>query len=46
MVAADGLAIIVGQQLGTRLPERVVRIGAAVLFVVFGILLILDGLLT
>jgi putative Ca2+/H+ antiporter (TMEM165/GDT1 family) len=46
MVAADGLAIVVGQQLGTRLPERVVRIGAAVLFVIFGVLLILDGVLS
>jgi putative Ca2+/H+ antiporter (TMEM165/GDT1 family) len=46
MVAADALAILVGQQLGARLPERVVRIGAAVLFVIFGVLLILDGLLT
>jgi putative Ca2+/H+ antiporter (TMEM165/GDT1 family) len=25
MVAADGLAIIVGQQLGARLPERTVK---------------------
>jgi Ca2+/H+ antiporter, TMEM165/GDT1 family len=44
MVAADGLAIVVGQQLGARLPERTVRIGAAVVFVVFGLLLIADGL--
>lgn len=44
MVAADGLAIVVGQQLGTRLPERTVRVGAAAIFLVFGILLITDGL--
>jgi len=44
MVAADALAIVVGQQLGTRLPERVIRIGAAVSFVVFGGLLIAEGL--
>ena len=44
MVAADALAIVVGQQLGTRLPERTVRIGAAVTFLVFGALLIADGL--
>ena len=44
MVAADGLAIVVGRQLGARLPERTVRIGAAVTFLVFGILLIADGL--
>lgn len=43
MVAADALAIVVGQQLGTRLPERTVRIGAAVTFVVFGALLIVEG---
>ena len=29
MIAADALAIGVGRWLGTRLPERVVRIGAA-----------------
>ncbi len=44
MVAADGLAIIVGRQLGARLPERAVRIGAALTFVVFGVLLIAEGL--
>jgi Ca2+/H+ antiporter, TMEM165/GDT1 family len=44
MVAADGLAIVVGQQLGARLPERTVRIGAAVIFVIFGLVLIADGL--
>jgi len=43
MVAADALAIVVGQQLGARLPERVVKIGAAITFVVFGLLLIVDG---
>jgi putative Ca2+/H+ antiporter (TMEM165/GDT1 family) len=44
MVCADALAIVVGRQLGTRLPERAIRIGAAVLFVLFGIGLIVDGL--
>ncbi len=43
MVAADALAIVVGQQLGARLPERVIRIGAAISFVVFGLLLIIEG---
>ncbi|MEY2588820.1 MAG: Ca2+/H+ antiporter, family, partial [Acidimicrobiaceae bacterium] len=28
MVAADALAIVVGQQLGARLPERAIKIGA------------------
>jgi Ca2+/H+ antiporter, TMEM165/GDT1 family len=45
MVAADALAIVVRHQLGARLPERVVRIGATVLFVIFGLILLLDGLL-
>jgi putative Ca2+/H+ antiporter (TMEM165/GDT1 family) len=35
MVAADVLAIVAGRQLGARLPERAVRIGAAVIFFVF-----------
>ena len=37
MVAADALAIWVGKALGTRLPQRAIGIGAAVLFVVFGL---------
>jgi putative Ca2+/H+ antiporter (TMEM165/GDT1 family) len=44
MVLADGLAIAVGKLLGTRLPEHVIRIGAAVLFLVFGVILLVDGL--
>jgi putative Ca2+/H+ antiporter (TMEM165/GDT1 family) len=44
MVAADALAIAVGRLLGRRLPEHVVRYGAAVLFVVFGVVLLVDGL--
>lgn len=44
MVAADALAIVVGRQLGSHLPERAVRIGAAVIFVVFGAWLIVEGL--
>ena len=43
MVAADALAIVIGQQLGSRLPERVIRIGAAILFLVFGVVLIVEG---
>jgi len=44
MVAADALAIVVGQQLGTRLPERAIRYGAAAAFLVFGVLLLVEGL--
>ena len=43
IVAADALAILVGQQLGARLPERTIRIGAAITFVVFGLILIVEG---
>ena len=44
MVAADALAILVGQQLGTRLPERAIRIGAFVVFILFGIVLVAEGI--
>jgi len=43
MVAADALAIGVGALLGRRLPERAVRIGASLLFVLFGVLLIVEA---
>jgi putative Ca2+/H+ antiporter (TMEM165/GDT1 family) len=44
MVAADAIAIGVGRVLGTRLPERAIRIGATVAFVVFGLILLWEGL--
>lgn len=44
MVAADALAIGIGALLGRRLPERAIRIGATASFVIFGILLIVEGL--
>ena len=43
MVAADALAIVVGRQLGTHLPERTVRLGAATAFVIFGVLLLIEA---
>jgi Ca2+/H+ antiporter, TMEM165/GDT1 family len=43
MVGADALAIVVGRQLGRRLPERAVRTGAAALFFVFGAWLAADA---
>ncbi len=36
MVLSDGLAILVGQVMGTKLPERAVKIGAAIIFFAFG----------
>ncbi len=44
MVAADALAIAVGAQLGRRLPERAIKVAAAISFFVFGALLIAEGL--
>ncbi len=44
MVAADALAIAVGAVLGTRLPERAIRIFAALAFVAFGVVLLAEAL--
>jgi Ca2+/H+ antiporter, TMEM165/GDT1 family len=44
MTLASGLAIAVTAVLGSRLPQRVVRLVAAGAFLIFGALLILDGL--
>ncbi len=43
MVAADALAIVVGRMLGRRLPENVIKYGAAALFAVFGVWLIAEA---
>lgn len=45
MVAADALAIGVGALLGKRLPEKAIKIGAAVLFFAFGIWLLVEAFL-
>ena len=44
MVAADALAIGVGAVLGKHLPEKLIKYGAAVAFLVFGLVLIAQGL--
>lgn len=44
MVAADAVAIAAGRLLGARLPDRAVRVGAALAFVAFGAALVVDGL--
>ncbi|MBX6748239.1 MAG: TMEM165/GDT1 family protein [Micromonosporaceae bacterium] len=44
MVAADALAILVGRWLGRNLPERIIRYGAAALFAIFGVWLLVDGI--
>ena len=43
MVLADALAIVVGRLLGKRLPERAITIFASVMFVLFGVALLLEG---
>ncbi len=37
MVLADGLAIAVGKVMGARLPERHIKVGAALIFFAFGL---------
>jgi putative Ca2+/H+ antiporter (TMEM165/GDT1 family) len=43
MVAADALAIVVGQVMGKRLPERAIKLAAAAVFIVFGVATILEA---
>ncbi len=43
MVLSDGLAILVGKVLGAKLPEKAVKIGAAVIFFSFGIFSMIQG---
>jgi putative Ca2+/H+ antiporter (TMEM165/GDT1 family) len=44
MVVADGLAIIVGAVAGKHLPERLIQIVAAALFLLFGVFMLLQNL--
>jgi putative Ca2+/H+ antiporter (TMEM165/GDT1 family) len=44
MVVADALAILVGRLLGRHLPDKIIRFGAAALFAVFGIWLIVEAI--
>jgi putative Ca2+/H+ antiporter (TMEM165/GDT1 family) len=44
MVAADALAIVVGRAMGARLPERAIRIGAAISFFVFAAILLFEAI--
>ncbi len=46
MLLCDGLAIWVGQALGARLPERLIQLGAAIIFFLFGGLSLLQAGLT
>ena len=44
MVAADAIAIAIGALMGARLPERAIKVFAAGAFVLFGVILIAQGL--
>jgi putative Ca2+/H+ antiporter (TMEM165/GDT1 family) len=44
MVVADALAILVGRLLGRHLPEKIIKYGAAALFAIFGIWLIVEAI--
>lgn len=43
MVLSDGLAIWVGKALGARLPERAIKVGASVIFFLFGLFSVYQG---
>ena len=43
MVVADGLAIVVGAVAGKHLPERLIQIAAAALFLLFGVFMLLEN---
>jgi putative Ca2+/H+ antiporter (TMEM165/GDT1 family) len=43
MVTSDGLAIFIGKLLGKKLPERLVKIGAGVIFLGFGVFSMIEG---
>jgi putative Ca2+/H+ antiporter (TMEM165/GDT1 family) len=43
MVFADGLAIIVGKVLGKRLPEKIIKYGAALIFIGSGVFTIVEA---
>jgi len=44
MVAADALAIVVGRLLGKHLPEKAIKYGAAALFAIFGVWLLIEAI--
>ena len=44
IILSGTLGVLLGRAFGARLPERVTRIGSAVLFAVFGLVLIVTNL--
>lgn len=41
MVAANALALVIGEQIGARVSPRAIRVGAAAVFAAFGVVLLL-----
>ena len=46
MVVADGLAILVGIVAGKRLPKRAIKYGAAAIFIIAGLAIMADALMS
>ena len=44
IMLAGTVGVVIGRWLGDRLPERVILIGSSVLFLIFGIVLIVTGI--
>lgn len=44
IIASGMLGVLLGRAFGARLPERVTRVGSAVLFAVFGVVLVVTSL--
>jgi putative Ca2+/H+ antiporter (TMEM165/GDT1 family) len=45
MVAADALAIMIGRMPGKRLPGQAIKYGAAALFAIFGVWLLIEAII-
>jgi putative Ca2+/H+ antiporter (TMEM165/GDT1 family) len=45
MVASDGLAILIGKALGRQLPERLIKYGAASIFLITGVVTVAEAVL-
>jgi putative Ca2+/H+ antiporter (TMEM165/GDT1 family) len=43
MIVADAIAIVVGKLMGKRLPERLIRYGAGAVFIVIGVVRIVEA---
>ena len=44
IMLAGTVGVVIGRWLGDRLPERVILIGSSLLFLIFGVVLIVTGI--